>query len=158
MYFGFGGLLLGYSLLVLAPGNMQRLLAEHGKDWTIVQALPDNIRMLAIVLFFQLLLWFFVLRTLYSLKKMTIKRRIIKKDILIVKVLCASAFGMSAIMLLSPFFPPRRGRFPDGRHRRRIEGKGPIPSHRGSSSSRGSRDRRPWRLLVFGLCSSHTMP
>lgn len=107
MYAGVTGLLIGYSLLMFAPGNMARMQAEHGTDWTVLQALPENARMFLVVLFFQLLLWYFISRSLYSLKNTRITRAVIKKEILLVKVLCVLALGMSAIMLLSPTYPPR---------------------------------------------------
>ena len=107
MFAGVAGLVLGYALLMFAPGNMARMQAEHGTDWTVLQALPENARMFMMVLFFQLLLWYFVSRSLYSLKKTRITRAIIKKEVILVQVLCVSALGMSVIMLLSPTYPPR---------------------------------------------------
>ncbi len=109
MYTGLAGLMSGYALLMSAPGNVERMRAEHGLDWNIMQALPDNFRMLLAVLLFQLLLWYFVTRSVFSLKSISVRADCFHKEMLLVKILCSLAFGMTAIMLLSPFFPPRSG-------------------------------------------------
>ena len=109
MYSGFVGFLLGYALLIFAPGNTARLYAQHGTDWISIKMLKDNFYIFAVVLTFQLFLWHFNFKSLCKLSKAGLKNRIVQKDILLVKVICIISFGMSAIMLLSPFFPPRSG-------------------------------------------------
>ena len=108
MYTGVAGLISGYALLMLAPGNIARLHAEHGSAWFNIRILKENFYIFAVVLTFQLMLWHFNLKSLYQLSKRRFKR-ILQKDIILVKILCVSAIGMSAIMLFSPFFPPRSG-------------------------------------------------
>lgn len=107
MYTGLIGLLIGYGLLMFAPGNMERFRAEHGTEWTLLKSLPENINMFIMVFFFQLLLWYYIFRSVYSLKQKGLIKSIIKKEIIFVEVLCISAFGMSATMLFSPIYPPR---------------------------------------------------
>ena len=109
MYTGLIGIILGYLLLIFAPGNAARLYAEHGTDWFTIKLLKDNLLIFIAVLVFQFLLWHFNLKSLYKLNKENFKKRIIQKDILLVKVACILALGMTATMLLSPFFPPRSG-------------------------------------------------
>ena len=105
---GFSGLLIGYALLMLAPGNVIRLQATYGMDWFGLNMLKVNLHMLIVVLTIQLFLWYFNLRAIYSLKN---QRRYFAKDYLLVSVLCATAFGTTAMMILSPVFPARSGFF-----------------------------------------------
>lgn len=109
MYTGVAGLILGYCLLLFSPGNMIRLSAEHGASWFNTSVLKDNLHTLAVVLTFQLFLWHFCLKTLYILSKTRLVENNIQKDIILIKFLCTMAFGMSAVMLFSPFFPTRSG-------------------------------------------------
>ncbi len=105
---GFSGLLIGYALLMLAPGNVVRLQTTYGMNWFGIDKLKENLHMFLTVITFQLFLWYFNLRTLYSLKN---QKNRFAKDYLLVKILCATAFGTIAIMLFSPFFPARSGFF-----------------------------------------------
>ena len=109
LYYGLTGLIIGYALLMLAPGNVARLHAEHGTNWFSIDVIRTNIVMLASILTFQLMLWHFSLKSLYILKNGKIKRKIINKDKLLVGVLYRFSFMMTATMLFSPFFPARSG-------------------------------------------------
>lgn len=109
MYSGFAGLVLGYLLLIFAPGNMARLHAKHSANWYNMQILQDNLHIFAIVLMFQLVLWYFCLKSICILHLGNTKNQIVQKDFLLVKVLCIIAFGMTAIMLLTPSFSLRNG-------------------------------------------------
>ena len=109
MYTGVAGLILGYSLLILSPGNMVRLYAEHGSSWFTIRVLKDNLHTFIVVLTFQLILWHFCLRSLYKLAKQESKKQVIQKDIVFVKLLCIASLGMSAVMLFTPYFPTRSG-------------------------------------------------
>ena len=105
---GFLGLLIGYALLMLAPGNIVRLKATYGMGWFDLYKLIENLQMLIVVLTFQLFLWYFNLRTLYTLKNQATR---FAKDYLLVQILCVTAFGTMVMMLLSPYFPGRSGFF-----------------------------------------------
>ena len=105
---GFSGLLIGYALLMLAPGNVIRLQATYGTDWLGLNMLKVNLHMLTVVFTIQLFLWYFNLRAIYSLKN---QGENFAKDYLLVKILCAAAFGTIVMMLLSPAFPARSGFF-----------------------------------------------
>ena len=109
LYLGVAGLMTGYAILMLAPGNMARMTAEHGTNWFDMDLLKTNFSMLAAVLTFQFLLWYFSLKSLYILKREKTNRRIINKDKLLVGAFCMASFLMTATMLLSPFFPARSG-------------------------------------------------
>ncbi len=113
LYAGLTGLITGYAFLVFAPGNSARFLVEQagGSNWLNFEAIKSNLKMFFVIVFFQLFLWFFSLRAMNSLTKMNIniKNKMINKDILLVKIFCMLALGMSGIMLLSPGFPPRSG-------------------------------------------------
>ena len=109
MYTGLMGLITGYAILMLAPGNMARLTGEHGSEWLHFALLKHHVSILLVVLLFQVFLWHFSVKALLSLRKNDIRELSLLQDILIVKVLLGISFGMSAIMLLSPEFPTRSG-------------------------------------------------
>ena len=110
MYVGIAGLIAGYTLLMLAPGNVARLQAEQGKGiWLESKLLKDNFNTFLMILFFQIFLWFFSLRAIFSLKNMHIEDERIKKEITLVRLFYFLAFVMSATMILSPGFPARSG-------------------------------------------------
>ena len=110
MYFGFMGLVLGYLLLMFAPGNMVLLHTRYGSTWLNAQTLQKNLYIISIILMFQFLMWYFCLKSIVHLSKADMKMHsMMKKDVVLVKILCCIAFGMTAIMLLSPSFSPRNG-------------------------------------------------
>ena len=106
MYSGLFGMVIGYSLLMLAPGNTARLHAEHGSNWLNMQLLTTNVQMFFAITVFHFIPWYFVVKSFYRLKQIKLKDEIIKR-ITLAKVLCALALGMNGIMIFSPFFPPR---------------------------------------------------
>ena len=105
---GLLGLFIGYALLMLAPGNIVRLQVTYGTAWFDLNKFKENLHMLIVVVTFQLFLWYFNLRSIYSLKS---QESPFAKDHFFVKVLCATAFGTIVMMLFSPFFPGRSGFF-----------------------------------------------
>lgn len=109
MYTGFAGLIIGYALLMLAPGNMIRLHAEtkQSVNWLTGDLLKQNLVMLATVFLFHFLLWYFNIRSLFSLKQKELQVKKIQREIWLIKTLCLAAFGMTAMMVVSPTFPPR---------------------------------------------------
>ena len=111
MLAGLVGLLVGYALLMLAPGNVARLRAELSitPEWSGTKLLKENFVVLVMVFFFQFLLWYFSLRSLFILKNKESESYNVelKKERLLVTVLCSISFGMTAMMLFSPNFPPR---------------------------------------------------
>lgn len=109
LYTGVAGIMTGYALLMLAPGNMARLYAEHGTDWFSMSVLSKNVTILAIVFTFQLMLWYFNIKSLYIIKKEKSQMINLNNDVYLVIVLCLSSLFMSTIMLFSPFFPARSG-------------------------------------------------
>ena len=109
MYSGVAGLLLGYALLMSAPGNVARLHEGYDQAFLTLQSLKNNLYIFSITVTFQFFLWYFALKSLYRLRGMDLKKLRIKDDVLLVKTLCIVSSGMTAVMLLSPFFPPRSG-------------------------------------------------
>lgn len=111
MFFGLLGLVIGYALLMLSPGNIVRLYAEQkGYSWLTWERIKEQFSLLAfIVLYFQVFLWYFNLRSLFSLRKRIKDNLEVEKEVMLVKILCIIAFGMTAIMIFSPGFPPRSG-------------------------------------------------
>lgn len=108
MFTGLAGLIIGYAILMLAPGNMARIYSGHGSDWLSLEILKHHFSILIVVLLFQAFLWYFSLKSVYKLGKENYWGAL-QKDILLVQVLLVAAFGMSATMLFSPEFPTRSG-------------------------------------------------
>ena len=112
MYLGLVGLILGYAILMLSPGNYARLLATHDSNWFNQATMKENFLAFARILVYQFLLWYFCLRSLpqiYNRLQMSEapKNEEIKKELVLIKALCITAMGMSAIMLFSPEFHER---------------------------------------------------
>lgn len=110
LYFGLAGLILGYVVLMFAPGNMVRLLSVHGYNWFNMDKLLKNLNSFWQVLIWQFILWYFCLCSLYKLRyevKNSLDSSLkgdLQREVLFVKILCITAIGMSAIMLFSPEF------------------------------------------------------
>lgn len=109
LYVGLAGLVIGYALLMFAPGNFARLHTEVGTSvsWFTFRGFKDKLTMWAMVFFFQFLLWYFGLRSLFLLQKKVGVNAEVSKERLLVKTLFLVAFSMTTMMLLSPSFPPR---------------------------------------------------
>lgn len=112
MCFGLAGLVLGYGLLMLSPGNYARLLATHDTNWFNLATMKENLLAFARTLVYQFLLWYFCLRSLpqiyHTLNVCKESDKIeLKKELVLIKALGITAMGMSAIMLFSPEFHER---------------------------------------------------
>ncbi len=112
MYFGLAGLIFGYAVLMLSPGNYARLIATHDINWFNQVTIRENLLAFARTLVYQFLLWYFCLRSLpqiydtFSIYGEAEKEEL-KKELVMIKALCITAVGMSAIMLLSPEYHER---------------------------------------------------
>ena len=112
MYLGLVGLILGYAILMLSPGNYARLIATHDSNWFNLITIRENALAFARTLVYQFLLWYFCLRSLpqiYNRLQMSeeTEKEKIKKELVLIKALCITAMGMSAIMLFSPEYHER---------------------------------------------------
>lgn len=109
MVTGLAGLSIGYALLMFAPGNVARLQAETSASsgWITGDLVKTNFRMLAAVFCFQLLLWYFSIRSFFILRNRATENEDLKREQFFVEILCILSFGMTAMMLVSPNFPPR---------------------------------------------------
>ena len=108
MVFGFIGLVSGYALLMFAPGNYNRLFATRS-GWHVLTGLQDHLSMMMLIYVLQLFLWYFVLRSLFTLGKTDSNNVLLKKEVVLVRILVLAGFGMTGIMLFSPGFPARSG-------------------------------------------------
>ena len=112
MYHGLAGLAIGYSLLMFAPGNLARLQSVYGFNRmsleTIVNGFSSYLNQFFKVSLFQFLLWYYCLKTIFMLNKQQIDNSA-RKDLVLAKILCLLAFGMSAVMIFAPEFPLRSG-------------------------------------------------
>ena len=111
VYFGFVGLMTGYMLLMFAPGNIVRLYVEqNGNNWLTLERIKGQFSLFGFIFcYFQVFLWYFSLRSLVSLRKRNKNNIELEKEVSLVKALLVVAFGMTAIMIFSPGFPPRSG-------------------------------------------------
>ncbi|WP_295359511.1 DUF6056 family protein [uncultured Succiniclasticum sp.] len=113
LYTGIAGLILGYAVLLFAPGNYARLLSVHGSNWFTMDKFLANLRVFVEVLIWQFLLCFFCLSSLLKLHRSirnyteSMMKANLQKDILLVKVFCIISLAMSGIMVFSPEFPLR---------------------------------------------------
>ncbi len=112
MCFGLAGLILGYGLLMLSPGNYARLVATHSSGWFNQETLKENFLAFARILVYQFLLWYFCLRSMPQVYHLLHSREEsetedLKKELLLIKALSITSMGMSAIMLFSPEFHER---------------------------------------------------
>lgn len=106
---GIGGLIIGYAFLMFAPGNVARMNTEVGTavSWFSTELLKERFLVLYSVFFFQFLLWYFSLRSLYILKEGAMRNQLVKKERMLVQILCLLSLGMTTMMMFSPNFPPR---------------------------------------------------
>lgn len=111
MYAGLAGLLIGYLLLVLSPGNVSRLHLIHGSGWDGIQYIKTNCETLLKVMFCQFILWYFLLRFLYGVVHKNSGSENLKTEIIFDSALGVISFGTSLVMLLAPEFPERSGFF-----------------------------------------------
>lgn len=109
MYFGLAGLVIGYALLVFSPGNMVRLLAEQkGYSWFSWSKTAVNVALLILImLYFNILIWFFNLRSFNKLATKCKENKDLSNEVLLAKILCTISFCMTSVMLFSPNFPTR---------------------------------------------------
>ena len=116
MITGLAGLIAGYALLMFAPGNVARLHVELTSmnadtgtfmSWFRMNLLGPKFDILFVVFFFQFLLWYFSLRSLYLLRKEAGENKAVNKERLLVKILLLVSFGMTFLMFFSPLFPLR---------------------------------------------------
>ena len=98
---GFIGLCIGYALLILAPGNFARLHTQEHE--LLAYKLSEHI----IIFAFHLLLWYFVIKSLYILHEvfpqLTKKQKSLVKPYMdIAKAFMFIAFGSGVLLFLIP--------------------------------------------------------
>lgn len=103
------GLIIGYTLLMFAPGNIARLHTEVDVaiGWFTAALIKERVLLLLAVFFVQFILWYFTLRSLFVLCKDKKQSNNVKQERVLVSVLCLLSWCMTSMMLFSPNFPPR---------------------------------------------------
>lgn len=107
MYAGLTGLIIGYIVLLFAPGNLARLHFIHGSGWNTMQVIKQNGITFFKVIICQFFLWYFVLRSLNKIAYVNNASNSLKKDRSLAAAFAVISFGMTAVMLLVPDFPER---------------------------------------------------
>ena len=108
MYVGFVGLLVGYSMLMFAPGNMARLQWSHAGHILSWNSFGRNLFVYSFILSFESILWYFCLRFIDYYRKHNIQE-VSNKDILLLKLVFILSFVMSFCVLFSPVYHFRSG-------------------------------------------------
>ncbi len=105
---GFLGLIVGYSLLILAPGNLERAYYEFSltKDYSVFVRLKNDIIVLFIVLLWQTLLWFPILNAFRREKEFGNGWKI-RRRFQMAKLFCIISLASELIMFLTLYFQPR---------------------------------------------------
>ncbi len=105
---GGAGLFAGYALLLLSPGNVERMTAERelGAAANLLDIWQGELSVLALVMVWQLILWFFFFSTLrrYRAFPRTVS---VQKSLMVARVFAAASLGSNLVMFLSPAFPIR---------------------------------------------------
>ena len=109
LYTGLAGLVLGYAVLMISPGNYVRLIVTHDNGWFNQTKILENLHILAVVLLIQFILWYFYLRSLTQISNtlhahLETEKIELKKELILLKALSITSMGMSACMLFSPDF------------------------------------------------------
>ncbi len=109
MIVGLAGLIAGYALLILAPGNLVRLsMHTTESDLLTWEKLKIHAALLFLILiYYHILLWHFNLRSLFCLRGKYKENTDLSKEVLLIKVICSVSFCMTFFMLFSPVFQTR---------------------------------------------------
>ncbi len=108
MITGWIGLCIGYTILIFAPGNMERLAIgiSFGLVTDFKSRISNALMMILAGLFFELILWHFFLRTIYKQAKFGDSEDI-KRSIIMAKVFAIISAASTLIMIFSPEFTGR---------------------------------------------------
>ena len=109
MFTGLAGMVVGYALMMLAPGNMMRLSVQvEATGWLTWKNLTKHAALLFLLLvYFHIFPWYFVLRSFYSLRGKSVTNIVLSKEVALAKVMCVVSFCMTFMMLFSPNFQTR---------------------------------------------------
>lgn len=103
MYCGLAGLMIGYMLLILAPGNISRMLSVHGVNEISIYSFKNGfhnfLNSFFKVIIHQFLMCYFCFRALQKLKKVQYREQEMGKDILMVKVFFLLLLGCLRLCL-----------------------------------------------------------
>ena len=112
MLFGYIGLCIDYSLLILAPGNAVRTILVVGKthmfrfmEW---KHFRERLMCFLVIEFFQSLIWLYIADLLKKLQVLG-NSNLNYKHLKLAKVFCVLNILSNAIMLFVPDFQPRSG-------------------------------------------------
>lgn len=109
MVTGLIGLVIGYALLMFAPGNFVRISVEtKAHPWLTWATLAKHTALLIlIVIYFHVGLWIYNLRSFSILRKKDKVDKDLAKEVLVPKCMCLISFCMSFMMLFSTNLPTR---------------------------------------------------
>lgn len=110
MICGYIGLCIGYTLLILAPGNAVRAsyYIKNSLDIYSLEFMKFKFTTFGQVEFLQIILWYYILTSLKKVKNVEVNEVIIR-HVNVIKLFCVLNILTNAIMLLSPEFRVRSG-------------------------------------------------
>ena len=117
MFCGFIGLCIGYALLIFAPGNafktkyyLENYLMNSWLNIYTAKLLNERLFSFKTIEFLQILLWCYIISSLWKLAKWKeTDKEIIKKYCVLAKLCCTLSVLFNIIMLMTPDFPLRSG-------------------------------------------------
>jgi hypothetical protein len=109
MITGLSGLVIGYALMIFAPGNFVRLSDQiKAHPWLTWETIAGHAALLFLILvYFHIIPWYFNLRSLYILYGKNKENAKLAQEVFLVKIMCVLSFCMTFMMLFSPNFQTR---------------------------------------------------
>jgi len=109
MIAGLAGLVIGYALMIFAPGNFMRLSDQiKAHPWLTWETIAGHAALLFLILaYFHIVPWYFNLRSLYMLSGKNKENPGLAQEVFLAKIMCVLSFCMTFMMLFSPNFQTR---------------------------------------------------
>ncbi len=109
MITGLAGFVIGYALMIFAPGNFVRLSDQiKARPWLTWDTIAGHAALLFLILvYFHIILWYFNLRSLYTFRGNSKKNVELTHEVFLVEKICILSFCMTFMMLFSPNFQTR---------------------------------------------------
>ena len=110
MFYGYGGLSVGYLLLIFAPGNVARTADVTGNSLSFLSwtDFVQRLNVFGTIELFQLILWFYVFTSFRKINSVKLNDTYLRY-VNLARVFCALSLLSNIVMLFAPDFQPRSG-------------------------------------------------